>query len=259
MAKWKHAGKIRSAMRVRENQRTVMPRASTPDDIIMATSSWELSVNISSSTLYISSCNHQRLSMSSLVLFFSFNTRENWDTKRSSDLHVFQGYCLLESGFKPKSYSFRTSRALLYPWVPSVWNWSRWVFPSLTKKGINTAHLYLMAIQLHTKDAGDLQYYKPWMQQQNYFFFLSGSMLFCVQNRSEFLKISLWQFLRWQFGMREPWKSNEATFLKTFRVLHGKPSMKVHTISQQRSGGKAAFPYSPRHTQRGNVTQRGSP
>ena len=49
-----------------------------------------------------------------------------------------------------------------------------------------------MAIQLHTKDAGDLQYYKPWMQQQNYFFFpLSGSMLLCVQNRSEFLKISL--------------------------------------------------------------------
>ena len=134
LAKWKHAGKIRSAMRVRENQRTVMPRASTPDDIIMATSSWELSVNISSSTLYISSCNHQRLSMSSLVLFFSFNTCENWDTKRSSDLHVFQGYCLLESGFKPKSYSFRTSRALLYPWVPSVWNWSRWVFPSLKKE-----------------------------------------------------------------------------------------------------------------------------
>ena len=28
-----------------------------------------------------------------------------------------------------------------------------------------------MVIQLHTKDMGDLQYYKPWMQQQNFFFF----------------------------------------------------------------------------------------
>ena len=53
MAKWKYAGKIRNAMRVRENQKLAMPRASTPDDLITATSSWELSVSISSSTMYI--------------------------------------------------------------------------------------------------------------------------------------------------------------------------------------------------------------
>ena len=40
--------------------------------------------------------------------------------KRSSDLHKFQGYCLLESGFKPESYGFRTSTALLYPVNPSI-------------------------------------------------------------------------------------------------------------------------------------------
>ena len=38
--------------------------------------------------------------------------------KRPRDLHKFQG--LLESGFKPKAYGFRTSMALLYPVNPSI-------------------------------------------------------------------------------------------------------------------------------------------